>query len=123
MKIYNYKNGEHAFFYENVKHLISENEIEALISDEFHITTLAYYIERKIRKSKYMTVPFPEVLAEYRKGEYSIEKKEINGWEITVVRDNGEVVALESKNENGDNNICLNTDSWFETAKKECEVL
>jgi len=122
MKFYTYKNGEIAFFENNEKMLISKEEKEALVIDDFTTTVLAYCIEKKVEKSKYMIVPFSKILDEYRKGNFTVEKKTINEWNIQIVRENGEVVALASSDGEGHNNICMNYDSWFEDAKKELGV-
>lgn len=124
MKIYNYRNGESAFFEHNEKKVISQSEIEALVKDEFQITMLGEVISRKIQKSKYMVVPFGEILNEYRKGDYKTETREIehDGEKVylEIVYDNGDIVLLHTYNEDGSiNNICEKKEDWFEDAKKE----
>lgn len=125
MKFYTYKNNEIAFFENKEKMLITKEEKEDLTKNVYGSPMLSFLgriIDSEINESQFCEIAFSKILKEYRKGEYTIEKRNINEWTLEVVRKNGIAIALKTSDNEGNINICTNTDSWFEDAKKECGV-
>lgn len=107
IKIYNYKNGEIAFFEKDEKHLISKEEVSLLLQqnqydimcgNRYFYTLLADYIESKICKNKYTDVGLLAILEYFRNNNFKVVKKEARknkySFDVTAIYENNILVYI-----------------------------